>query len=185
MSALSTLIAGCTATNPYFDPLKPHHSPQGFINNYPANPAYKRPETGFLNPGYPVSKTGLARIPPAHLCTHLVRSRPIWRLSNLIQPDPGTWIGHATFLLQTGSGLNILTDPVFEDRASPLPFAGPKRHQRPGLSITELPHIDAVLISHSHYDHLSLSSLKAIYAQKGGRPPCSCHWGSIARLQIM
>ncbi|MGB6055685.1 MAG: MBL fold metallo-hydrolase [Burkholderiaceae bacterium] len=66
--------------------------------------------------------------------------------------------------------MNILTDPVFEDHASPVPFAGPKRIQRPGLAITELPHIDAILISHSHYDHLSLDSLKAIYSQKSGAP---------------
>lgn len=59
---------------------------------------------------------------------------------------------------------------MFEDRASPLSFAGPERLQPPGLALRELPHIDAILISHSHYDHLSLDSLRALYRQKGGAP---------------
>jgi len=66
--------------------------------------------------------------------------------------------------------VNILTDPVFDERASPVSFAGPKRHQPPGLAIAQLPHIDAILISHSHYDHLSRDSLRALYRQKGCPP---------------
>ena len=80
-----------------------------------------------------------------------------------------TWIGHATTLIQAG-GSNILTDPIFSERASPLPFAGPKRHVAPGLALTELPHIDAVVVSHNHYDHLDAASVKALAAQAGGPP---------------
>lgn len=78
-----------------------------------------------------------------------------------------TWIGHATLLVQAG-GINILTDPVFSQRASPLGFIGPKRHVAPGLALSELPHVDAVLISHNHYDHLDDASVRALAAQAGG-----------------
>lgn len=64
-----------------------------------------------------------------------------------------TWIGHATVLVQAG-GLTLLTDPVFSARASPVGFAGPKRHQPPGIALEALPHVDVVLASHNHYDHL-------------------------------
>ena len=80
-----------------------------------------------------------------------------------------TWIGHASVLLQIG-GSNILADPVFSERVSPLPFIGPKRHVPPGLAIEELPHIDAVLISHNHYDHLDEASVRQLAAQAGGPP---------------
>ena len=72
-----------------------------------------------------------------------------------------TMINHATVLIQT-AGLNILTDPVFSDRASPFSFAGPKRNRAAGIALDDLPPIDAVLISHSHYDHLDQASLKRL-----------------------
>jgi N-acyl-phosphatidylethanolamine-hydrolysing phospholipase D len=79
------------------------------------------------------------------------------------------WIGHATMLAQIG-GCNLLTDPVFSERASLLSFAGPKRHATPGLALGELPHIDVVLLSHNHYDHLDEASVVALAAQAGGPP---------------
>ena len=69
-----------------------------------------------------------------------------------------TFINHATVLVQAG-GLNVLTDPIYAERASPLPFAGPKRVRAPGIRFEDLPPIDVVLISHSHYDHLDLETL--------------------------
>ncbi len=80
-----------------------------------------------------------------------------------------TWIGHATVLAQLG-GLNLLTDPQFSQRASPVSFLGPKRHVPPGVALDALPHIDAVLISHNHYDHLDDASVRALAAQRGGPP---------------
>lgn len=80
-----------------------------------------------------------------------------------------TWVGHATVLAQFG-GINLLTDPMFSQRASPLSFIGPTRAQRPGLWFNEMPHIDLVLISHNHYDHLDQASVQALAAQSGGAP---------------
>ncbi|MDB5816961.1 MAG: fold metallo-hydrolase, partial [Rhizobacter sp.] len=63
-----------------------------------------------------------------------------------------------------------LIDPVFSQRASPLGFVGPKRHQPPGLLPADLPHIDVVLVSHNHYDHLDIASIDALARQPGGPP---------------
>jgi L-ascorbate metabolism protein UlaG (beta-lactamase superfamily) len=80
-----------------------------------------------------------------------------------------TWVGHATVLLRVG-GLSVLTDPQFSERASPVAFAGPKRVVPPVPALSELPHIDAVVVSHNHYDHLDLASVRALAAQAGGSP---------------
>jgi N-acyl-phosphatidylethanolamine-hydrolysing phospholipase D len=80
-----------------------------------------------------------------------------------------TWVGHATALVQA-SGLNVLTDPVFSDRASPVQFAGPKRAQPPGLALAQLPRIDVVVISHNHYDHLDKNTVRGLAEQAGGAP---------------
>jgi L-ascorbate metabolism protein UlaG (beta-lactamase superfamily) len=72
-----------------------------------------------------------------------------------------TFINHTTFLIQT-EGLNILTDPVWSERVSPFSFAGPRRRQPPGLRFRDLPPIDMVLLSHNHYDHLDVSTLRRL-----------------------
>src|SRR5262249_54946403 len=65
-----------------------------------------------------------------------------------------SFVGHASWLIQT-AGLNILVDPVWSERVSPLSFAGPKRHNDPGIAFDALPRIDVVLVSHGHSDHLA------------------------------
>jgi L-ascorbate metabolism protein UlaG (beta-lactamase superfamily) len=77
-----------------------------------------------------------------------------------------TIVGHASVLIQAG-GLNVLTDPVWSDRASPLPFAGPRRVWAPGIAFDSLPQIDAVLLSHNHYDHLDLRTLRRLHDRHG------------------
>lgn len=72
-----------------------------------------------------------------------------------------TYINHATLLIQQ-HGLNILTDPLWSKRASPFEFIGPKRYHPPGLSLDQLPPIDLILVSHNHYDHLDLFSLRQL-----------------------
>jgi L-ascorbate metabolism protein UlaG (beta-lactamase superfamily) len=73
-----------------------------------------------------------------------------------------TFVNHSTFLIQT-NGLNILTDPVWSERASPFTFMGPKRKRIPGIKLEDLPTIDLILLSHNHYDHLDLATLKKIF----------------------
>jgi L-ascorbate metabolism protein UlaG (beta-lactamase superfamily) len=72
-----------------------------------------------------------------------------------------TWIGHSTLLFEI-DGARILTDPVWAKRASPVQFAGPKRFHNSPISIAALPELDAVLISHDHYDHLDRAAIRAL-----------------------
>ncbi|MDR3416621.1 MAG: MBL fold metallo-hydrolase [Nevskia sp.] len=81
--------------------------------------------------------------------------------------DSLTWVGHSTFLLQLG-GFNLLTDPHFTERASPLRTVGPKRLAPPGLGFEDLPRVDLVLVSHNHYDHLDELSVRRIAHEHPG-----------------
>jgi len=99
--------------------------------------------------------------------------RPDWQTYATMPPGPKpparigagalrvTFVNHATVLLQF-DGLNVLTDPIWSERASPLSWVGPKRVRPPGLRFEELPPIDAVVVSHDHYDHLDLPTLRRI-----------------------
>lgn len=75
-----------------------------------------------------------------------------------------TWVNHATMLVQAAN-FNFLTDPIWTERASPVSFIGPKRVRAPGVAFKNLPRIDAVFVSHNHYDHLSLPTLKRLSDQ--------------------
>ncbi|HYG17381.1 MAG TPA: MBL fold metallo-hydrolase [Ohtaekwangia sp.] len=74
-----------------------------------------------------------------------------------------TFINHTTFLVQT-AGINILTDPVYSKRVSPFTWTGPKRMRPPGIDFSDLPPIDVVVISHNHYDHLDMATVKKLQA---------------------
>ncbi len=90
---------------------------------------------------------------------------PVW-VNDPPQPPPPqrvegltvTFINHATLLIQM-DGLNILTDPLYSERASPVSWAGPKRHRAPGVRFEDLPPIDVVILSHNHYDHMDVPTL--------------------------
>ena len=92
-----------------------------------------------------------------------------------------TFIGHASFLIRLG-GLAILTDPMFSERCSPVGWAGPRRARPPGRTLAQLPPIDLVLVSHNHYDHLDLPSLRAIVARD--RPRIVTPLGNRALLAL-
>nr|KMM72784.1 N-acyl-phosphatidylethanolamine-hydrolyzing phospholipase D [Coccidioides posadasii RMSCC 3488] len=82
-----------------------------------------------------------------------------------------TWLGHACYYVEFPSGLRVLFDPVFEDRCSPFSWLGPKRYTEMPCKMEDIPFIDAVVISHNHYDHLSYPTIKDIHR----RHP-NCHF---------
>ncbi|MCA9612769.1 MAG: MBL fold metallo-hydrolase [Myxococcales bacterium] len=92
-----------------------------------------------------------------------------------------TFVGHATLLVQM-EGLNVLTDPLFEPRTSPVSFAGPKRFRPPGIRFEDLPPIDLVLLSHNHYDHCCVPTLRRL-AQTHGAPPIVTGLGNLALFE--
>jgi len=100
----------------------------------------------------------------------LKREHPDWPESLVVVPTVPrvptdstvlrvTWVGHSTVLVQ-GAGWAVLTDPVWSERASPVSWAGPKRSRAPGVDIDSLPPLSAIVLSHNHYDHLDLATLR-------------------------
>jgi L-ascorbate metabolism protein UlaG (beta-lactamase superfamily) len=150
--------------NRYFDQRKPHRTRKGFRNNY-----LKGGIGGsFLKWQLQRLLHGLPKPPEKDYRFPVVQPDCAWLTANR-HATTATWIGHACVLVQT-HGLNVLTDPVLSPRASPFRFMGPKRTHAPALAIDELPHIDLVLISHNHYDHLDRDTVLALNKQVGGAP---------------
>jgi L-ascorbate metabolism protein UlaG (beta-lactamase superfamily) len=162
--AAGTALGGCSTVNPYYDPARPHHRADGFQN---VDPAARMPRSFGEFFRWQRERAALEIAPPrmdlAAIAPDLgfIRSR-----GNHFSV---TWIGRATALVRIGR-TNVLTDPHFSERASPVQWAGPRRWQPPALRIDELPRIDVVLISHNHYDHLDEDSVRALAAQPGGPP---------------
>lgn len=170
------LLEGCTAVNPYYDPAKSHHTREGFKNNYTVSVtqgfgALMRWQFEKRQQGLP--KPPAAPIPQQAPDLKTIQAyAPAYAASGAAAARPAiTWIGHASMLVQAG-GLNVLTDPVFSQRASPVQFIGPLRAQPPGIALADLPPVDVVVVSHNHYDHLDTDSVQAIAARSAasGRP---------------
>jgi L-ascorbate metabolism protein UlaG (beta-lactamase superfamily) len=135
----------------------PRWSGEGFRNAQPILPSLRdatveRPTLGdFLRGGPP-------RYPAEPLPS--TDPRPAWQR----KPSTGlraTWLGHSTVLVEI-DGVRVLTDPVWGERASPFALIGPRRFQRVPIRLRELPPVDAVLISHDHYDHLDYPTIRAL-----------------------
>ncbi len=162
--AICFLLIGCSEKNANYNPAKAHHTPTGFKNNH----VQKEPRLSLLKWQWERVMNNLP--PPPGKDFPFAPATPdiAWIKANKTVPAL-TWIGHATSLLQL-AGNNILMDPVFSERASPFTFIGPKRKTPPGLTLDQLPHIDVVILSHNHYDHLDRDSVLALNKQPGGAP---------------
>jgi L-ascorbate metabolism protein UlaG (beta-lactamase superfamily) len=131
----------------------------------------------FFNPGPSRPARGLLQVLRWRLRGP---KRAVWPSSvpnPLFPPPPGTvgpdsaaitFIGHASFLIRL-PGVLVLTDPVFSERCSPVSWAGPRRVRPPGIALADLPRPDVVLLSHNHYDHMDLPTLRAIQARYAPR----------------
>jgi L-ascorbate metabolism protein UlaG (beta-lactamase superfamily) len=123
----------------------------------------------FFNPGHAQTDRGFRDL----LRWKLKERAAAWPRSvpaRQIVPDArvsglrSTIVGHASVLIQAG-GINVLTDPVWSERAGPLPFLGPRRVWAPGVAFEALPKIDAVLLSHNHYDHMDMATLRRLQVE--------------------
>lgn len=151
---------GRRASGPRLERMRasPRYADGTFRNTRPVAPGLKKGTTAptlgeFLCGGQ--RRTPAAALPAAD-------PRPQW----LKAPETGlraTWLGHSTVLVEI-DGLRVLTDPVWGERASPISFAGPKRFQPVPVTVAQLPPLDAVIISHDHYDHLDFPTIRELVA---------------------
>lgn len=157
LTKLATLAAGVTGA--------------GFaLERFVAAPHYHGPVTDQFDGEHFLNLDPAIREQGSFLKWQATRKPGFW--PDWIDEDPGppppervgggrmrvTLVNHATLLLQAGD-CNILTDPMWSARCSPVSFIGPRRHRAPGLRFRDLPPIDAVLVSHNHYDHLDIPTL--------------------------
>jgi|SRR5688572_14184791 len=162
-AAFSFAAAAALGTDAYGQvAAPPHHAPGGFRNNYP----HDKHESFWLWK-WEQLRHGVPKEPPGGWKIPAMRTDPEGLRRN---GGPAiTWIGHASFLVQL-AGANVLIDPQFSERASPVQFAGPRRIVPLPVDVRELPRIDVVLISHNHYDHLDADSVKRLAAAPTGSP---------------
>jgi L-ascorbate metabolism protein UlaG (beta-lactamase superfamily) len=140
-----------------------------------SGPAYKGPVTDHFDGRKFINPTGIKAKGLRDVFKWMFsRKRGAWKENRIAEfgekpparVDDGvriTFVNHSTFLIQV-DGLNIITDPVWSERTSPFSFMGPKRMRQPGIAFDDLPKIDVVLLSHNHYDHLDLPTVKKIAA---------------------
>ncbi len=149
----ASLLGGCaTAPSKPKAGAPPHHLEVGFRN---PNPQYQSPNRSTF---FWMRFLLAASVRPAPV-VHLPREENdgAFLRSNGTEATV-TWVGHSTLLVQL-EGVNLLTDPQWSPRASPVSFFGPKRFVEPGLKFEDLPRIDLVVISHDHYDHLDAATV--------------------------
>ncbi|ADU69552.1 MBL fold metallo-hydrolase [Pantoea sp. At-9b] len=144
--------------NPWYDAAKQHHTPQGF-----RNPEEELRQPGDLQRWQRERKEQGLPFPPRAGYPAFIND---WCQPVDLQGEDDRiwWLGHAALLLRLNQRY-LLIDPALSQRASPLPFAGPQRKTPAPLRVAQLPHLDYVLISHNHYDHLDRPTVKRIARQ--------------------
>ena len=152
---LLTVACGSVETEPLTD--RPSHHVEGGFRN--ADPDFHRPSS-WTRWSFVVRRLWMSSVAPRAFDAPRIANDGTALRSGLLNPSI-TWIGHSTLLVQL-DGLNFLTDPTWSERASPVSWAGPRRLSPPGLAFENLPPIDVVVISHDHYDHLDLATVKRL-----------------------
>lgn len=177
-------------SSPTVKPLEPRRCPDGFTTTHHVG----QPPTSFRNPwpsyqGTSLSTVFRTRFGPGKNLVPVPADR--LGLVQVCKPDfenppPGlkaTWIGHASFLIESTArpgasrGMRLLVDPVWSERVGPYGLVGPVRFTPPPCTIEELPEIDAICISHDHYDHLDSETLKQLMIKQDGRICFFCALG--------
>lgn len=159
VAAVFLMLLNCSSQN--VQAQNSHHTQNGFIN--PGNDIKQNTFYDFLKWKWEQLWKDIPGPDGYHF--ELAKTDP--QLLKTVAGNTLTWIGHATVLLKM-DGKFILTDPQFSERASPVQWAGPKRVVPPGLKLNALPTIDAVVISHDHYDSLDTDSIMALHNRRGG-----------------
>jgi L-ascorbate metabolism protein UlaG (beta-lactamase superfamily) len=151
LALLAALGLGCHAFSAptYQGPRSDHFDGERFLNPDP-----RKPQGSFLR-----WMRERERGPWADWTEEPPGARPPWRVPHGTLRV--TFVNHATVLLQL-DGVNVLTDPIWSDRCSPVSWVGPRRHRAPGLRFEDLPPIDAVVLSHNHYDHMDVPTLRRL-----------------------
>lgn len=162
---------GCASQPPaWYQAEKPHHRPGGFANS--DGTVSSKSGADLIRWRWEAWRGGRPSVPNQVYDGY--GDFPVTQPNLKRLAEPGeqaimTWIGHATALIQMG-GVNVLTDPHFGERASPVSFAGPRRRVALPMTLAQLPHIDLVVISHNHYDHLDIDTIEGLAAQVDGPP---------------
>jgi N-acyl-phosphatidylethanolamine-hydrolysing phospholipase D len=156
--AVGLICGACAGVGALVPGAPPHHRERGFANT---NPDYA-PASRWVRTRFFLARIWSSTFNPRTADFPRVTNDGATLRANVGEPTV-TWVGHATLLVQL-DGVNLLTDPQWSPRASPFRFAGPRRVTPPGLRFEDLPPIHLVLISHDHYDHLDVDTVRHLHA---------------------
>lgn len=163
--AVGLLAQGCAASNPDYDSSKPHHRPDGFVNS--DGTTVSKPFSDLIR--WYRERYGKELPPPPgeYVASYDdFPQKPFDKSQlNAYSDKTATWLGHATVMVRA-NGFTLLTDPHFSVRAFPVQWIGPSRKVRSPARVENLPRIDAVVISHSHYDHLDYNTVVKLAAKQ-------------------
>lgn len=164
LAFMAAQLQGCASSNPYYNPNKSHHRPDGFVNS--DGTIVSKPMEDLIR--WYRERFGQSLPPPPGEFRANYEAFPVTPFDSkqvsALGPSTATWLGHATVLIRH-AGMTVITDPHLSLRAFPVQWAGPNRKVRSPARVEDLPAIDVVMISHNHYDHMDYGTLMDIAAR--------------------